>query len=404
MSLTLLVPGSVVVGQDVTVILQVYNNGSADLTNVAPGALNITGTGGLNYDSGPVPATVATLPIGNTVNFTWIYTSTSAGSETFQVGATSDQVAALTPASGTVTLTAPTPTGTGTPTRTMTGTPTYTATPTSTRTGTPTSTVTRTGTATVTPTTMISMALTLSTPTTSTVLGQPMTIVLSVYNGSAVPLTNLAPTAMNITGTGAITQVSGPVAVASLAVGNTANFTWVYNTTAAGTVNLQVGATSTQGSATVQASGSVPILVPTPVSTAVSTSTRTPTATNTPVSSPTTTPTIGATPNTQGITDLLPYPNPFNPLVYPELRVQFTINQRNPNKIGIKIYSASYRLIRAEEWTAADVNTIVNNGYVSYTTDHLQNLANGAYYYYLYATGQDGKTTRSKVDKIIILK
>jgi hypothetical protein len=369
-------PGTIVVGQQLTVVMDVYNNGTSDLTNVLPDTLIIGGTGGAAVISGPTPASDPLLAIGNTVSFTWILDTSAAGTITLQAGASSTEVTALLPASGSVLLTAPTPTLTVTPIP-----PTPTKTP------------------------IMSMSISLQVPA-SVVVGQQLTVILIVNNTGEGTLTNVTPGSLNIAGTGTAAIISGPVpaTVASLAAGNSASFTWVLNTSAPGTVLLQAGAISDQVIASTPASNSVPMLAPTTTPTTVSTAMPTSTQSPVPAITPTFTPTYSPTPGTQGITGLLAYPNPFNPLTSAELRVQFTINQNNADKIAIRIYTASYRLIREEIWASAAKDVILNRGYVSYTSDHLQNLANGVYFYYLYATGADGKETRSKIDKVIILK
>jgi hypothetical protein len=89
MSVSLNVPAISVVGQQMTVVEVVYNNGSSALTTVQPGSM-VAG-GQVTYVSGPAPASDPTLAIGATINFTWVYTVSAAGTATFQDNATSAQ-------------------------------------------------------------------------------------------------------------------------------------------------------------------------------------------------------------------------------------------------------------------------------------------------------------------------
>jgi hypothetical protein len=136
-----------------------------------------------------------------------------------------------------------------------------------------------------------------------------------------------------------------------------------------------------------------------PIATYTSTLTA-PTATQTVIN---TSPT--PVPVTVQITGLLAYPNPFNPVIYSNLIFTFNINQPDNviDEIGIRIYSSSYRLIREAAYKGADKDNILNSRRLVYASDNLKGLANGTYYYYIYAV-LGGKEIRSKIDKIIIIK
>jgi hypothetical protein len=136
--------------------------------------------------------------------------------------------------------------------------------------------------------------------------------------------------------------------------------------------------------------------------TAISTPTFTYTATLQAQNTATVTATSTATPDTQAIKNLLPYPNP----VYAsasEIYFGFTLNQKDCDTIGLRIYTVSARLIREVDYSGAAKDTILANGRLRYTTDNFRGLANGTYYYFIYAV-KNKVETRSAIDKIVILK
>ncbi|HRU39375.1 MAG TPA: hypothetical protein P5511_05815, partial [Candidatus Goldiibacteriota bacterium] len=134
------------------------------------------------------------------------------------------------------------------------------------------------------------------------------------------------------------------------------------------------------------------------------TQTRTATPANTATRTVTIAPTYTATPSEQGITDLKPWPNPINPGgTGTEGFIDFKINQKDPENIGIRIYTSSSRLIREIKYDQGSTNLLVNAGRFRYNIQTLEGLSNGTYYYYLYVQ-KGGKETRSKIDKIVIIK
>ncbi len=72
-------PGTVNVGEAITVTMVVTNNGQASALNLAPSVLITSGTGAALRASGPTPTTVLTLTAGSAASFTWVYTATGAG-------------------------------------------------------------------------------------------------------------------------------------------------------------------------------------------------------------------------------------------------------------------------------------------------------------------------------------
>ena len=389
------VPPTVVVGEQLTVILSVLNNGTADLPNVSPGSINKSGTAGLTLLSGPAPVSDPVLAMGDTVDFTWIYNVVSPGTAAFQDGANSDLTTAGPITSSTVDCQNPTPTNTPIiPTATDTVTiPTATAT------------------AVLNP----SMALAISVPMTAEV-GQVLTVILTVTNNGTEDLTTVWPTGMTIGGTANIQGATSPTTPVSLAMGSSVSFTWTYDVLGAGTASFTVAGHSDQATAPPITSSNVDCPNPTPTNTPViptatftATFTRTYTPTMTRTSTPmaptaTFTPTVEATSGTEQITGLVPYPNPFIDNEKNTLYIDFNISQTTGvSEIGIRIYTQAYRRILAVSYTGNNAVNVMAQRKIAITGDSLANLANGTYYYYVYVV-QEGKEVRSKVDKVIILR
>ncbi len=79
-------PSTISNGQQVTVIMDVRNDGTGDAINVAPSAMTVIGTAGLNPASTPTPAALVTSG-GGTASFTWTYNSVSTGTSVFSAKA-----------------------------------------------------------------------------------------------------------------------------------------------------------------------------------------------------------------------------------------------------------------------------------------------------------------------------
>jgi hypothetical protein len=120
---------------------------------------------------------------------------------------------------------------------------------------------------------------------------------------------------------------------------------------------------------------------------------------------PTFTPTPSKTPDTQAITEVLPYPNPVDPAdpAVTQVFISFKINQENPDAIGLKIYTSASRLIRNVRVTGPAAINIAKNRIFNYGKAELNGLSSGVYYYYLYAE-KGGVITRSRIDKLMVLK
>ena len=127
------------------------------------------------------------------------------------------------------------------------------------------------------------------------------------------------------------------------------------------------------------------------------------TSQNTPTFTRTVTMTPTETPEIQAIDDLLPYPNPYDPSGGGDMTFGFTVGQNNCDAIGLKMYTASYRLVRKAMCGAAEKNSASNRKRIELKAYELGGLANGTYYYYIYSE-KGGVVTRSRIDKIVIMK
>ncbi|HRU38462.1 MAG TPA: hypothetical protein P5511_01195, partial [Candidatus Goldiibacteriota bacterium] len=321
-----------------------------------------------------------------------------------------------------------------TSTYTMQPTATYTATAvnTATRTSTVTMTYTATRTITPSPTTVPggSIIASIVAPSVGVVGGQ-ITVVMNVFNNGTIAIDDISASVLVVSNPSALSIVSGPAGnIATLAPGTGDSFTWVYNVdTEAANVTLSglasgfnsitsaVVATSLTASNdiqcqnptfTVTATGTFTRTVtntPTYTSTVTSTFTRTasPTAQNTATFTRTVTLTPTITPSVQEVKDLVPFPNPAQPQNRTDMTVSFNVNQKDCDAIGMKIYSSSLRLIKVIEPDSSQVQGMIDSGRFIYSARELDGLANGTYYYVLYVK-QGTKETRSRVDKIVILK
>ncbi|MEI7542819.1 MAG: glycosyl hydrolase family 18 protein, partial [bacterium] len=142
---------------------------------------------------------------------------------------------------------------------------------------------------------------------------------------------------------------------------------------------------------------------PQPTSTSVNTMTKTPTVTNTSVViiTPTYTNTPQAEPTTQAfkINDLLAYPNPYNP-VAGNLLVDFVLT-KNIIKLQYKIFTVAGRLIRTDQ---VAINLAAGKQTVAFSKGIFETLSQGVYYYVISVTSDSGETTKSKIDKVILLR
>jgi len=291
------------------------------------------------------------------------------------------------------------------------------------------------------------------------VVGGQVTIIMNVTNSGTIAIDNITPSALAISVPAALSWFSGPspASFASLAAGAGDSFTWVYdvvavapavtlsgsadgfnsitaapvssgivsgpvpsgmdclNPTPTFTVTRTVTRTSTPTPTFTVTSTSTRTVTPTPTFTATVTFTFTFTRTGTPTITLTITPTSQNTntftptptkvPDTQAINNVVPYPNPAVPGAGTVISFDFVLNRLDYESIGIKIYTAAYRLIRDTSFQKGDMH-ILNDRTLRYdTAPYLSKLSNGVYFYYLYAKAKNGtEVTRSKIDKIIIIR
>ncbi len=74
-------PATVSIGQDITVTMTVFNNGSPSALSVTPSTLNVVHlpSGDATYHTGPSPASWSVIPGGERRDFTWTYAAANAG-------------------------------------------------------------------------------------------------------------------------------------------------------------------------------------------------------------------------------------------------------------------------------------------------------------------------------------
>ncbi len=371
-------PASAASGQNITVVMLVVNTGGNAANNVAPSALSQSGGGAATLVSGPIPANT-TINGNSQTSFTWVYNVVICSNITFSgtVSGTDavDGVVLTTGSISSNTFTCAT--ATNTPVNTATNTPT------------------------VTPTIAINLVINnITISPSSGGQGQIITVVIQVKNNGTNTANNVVPSAPALTAgsTGSVTLQGSAPAATAIGAGAQASFTWVYqvtsgpgttvtfNDTASGTDAVD-GVTDTSAPATSNTFSCSP-----------ATMTQTPTITATP--------TYTATPLATGVTvgPPLPYPNPINPVIQP-LKIKVNITPSDVEKITLKIYTASYRLIKQHTFDGKAAQLVASSGVLQCddSDDNLKDLSEGSYYYVVIAE-KGGVKVRSKIDKIIILK
>ncbi len=140
------------------------------------------------------------------------------------------------------------------------------------------------------------------------------------------------------------------------------------------------------------------------------TATPTLTATQTVFLSTTSTQTMTTTctptplPGKLAIGPVKPYPNPYNPGTGLPLKIAVNVTTGDIDNMTLKIYTASYRLVKEQVFRGADIQE-VSDGLVvlQYDSTNLAVLSSGTYYYIVMAE-KGGTKVKSKSDAIIILK
>jgi len=293
----------------------------------------------------------------------------------------------------------PTSSYTASPTLTSTKTFTYTASPTSTMTFTPSVTQTQSFTLTATGTQTPTPSLT----ATPTYTGTPTQTITNTVTQTDTPVVSATPTytitmtptniilSWTITPTGTITQTC----TATPSFSSTFTLTWTFTPTF--TLTNTITATYTY---TITSSATN-----TPVNTLTVTNSQTPvinSPTNTQtmlIAQPTPTATIWQVSTAKGTKV---FPNPINPDKIPYLNFCCNFDQ-DTDKITVKIYTVSYRLIKEYVFYEPQMQQVIAQGYVQCDAGKLNDLSNGTYYYVI-ITGTQGKTIKKAIGKFIIIK
>ncbi len=339
--------------------------------NAVQWASNGNGTFDIALDEIKLMPVIASTP---TYTHTLTYTQTATNTATFTNTATRTNTAVNTA------------TNTYTNTYTSTYTLTHTATYTNTLTATYTYTVTHTPSETVTtggPTLTFTHTFTNTYTSTST---------YTATHTATSTATNVPPSSTN---TSVFTSTHTPVNMATFTHTGTNTYT---NTPVPPT------ATSTASNTSTRTYTQTPTntMTRTPTHTFTNTYTYTHTETVVPSSTNTYTFTATITPTPtpsdakeQEIKDILLYPHPYD-AKNGNLKIKYTITKR-AQSVKLLIYSSAFRLIREVE-IGMELHAGTHIGEVK--SSQIKTLANGTYYFVV----KDSEGTRSKADKIIVLK
>jgi peptidoglycan/xylan/chitin deacetylase (PgdA/CDA1 family) len=339
-----------------------------------------------------------------TMQSTPTFTRTSTGTGTATYTSTASNTLTYT-ATRTITLTAsatasmsPTPTYTGTWTTTAMPSHTYTSTVTRTMTQTPadTATYTRTDTPVITPTNTKIVTPT-DTPA-GTLTGTPVVTATMTASPALTKTDTPQPTETgSLSPVQTFTGTYTPVATDTLTPEMTVTFTWTAVTTYTATAQPSPSYTASRTA--------MPSVTRTwtPSATQTQTAARTPTPTVTitaslfPTAAATATPTI--IPGTElRITDLLAYPNPYNP-AKGDLMFGFDTNI-TVDRVTIRIYTSAYRRIMEE----TESGGFYGRSVVIIKSWKLGELANGTYYVLVSGEAADGKKAAAKIVELVILR
>jgi len=282
-----------------------------------------------------------------------------------------------------------TPENTHTNTATSTHTSSYTATATSTATAVNTNTATHTNTSTGVPTMPLTATFTatntaVNTPTnTNTVINTATSTIVFTGTHTQTPV-NTSTNTLTHTGTHTYTPVPPSATATSSRTFTPVPPTLTFTNTRTNTATATFTGTHTPAHTFAQ--------------TFTNTFTNTYTATTIPSATYTPTPTNTLIPSDakeQEIKDVFVYPHPYDARA-DSLKIKFTLKKRT-SEVRLKVYSSAFRLIKEVEiGKALYAGTHVGQIKAS----QLRQLANGTYYFVLI----DGEGTRSKSDKLIIVK
>ncbi|MEA3309025.1 MAG: hypothetical protein U9Q70_05885 [Chloroflexota bacterium] len=198
-------PTAVNVGQTFPITLTVMNNGDAAAQNLTAGTLDMSESGA-SYNSGPTPNAAPWLSGGNTTIFIWTYHADSTGTVSW--------------------------------TGTVTGTDVNDS---------------RIVTATATSPNMLieepaALLCTLNAAPVSVGTGRLVTVTMTLTNTGEATARDATPAGLSLGGNGTANLVAGPTgAPSAISGGGTTQFTWIYQASAAGTVNWTGDATGTDG-------------------------------------------------------------------------------------------------------------------------------------------------------------
>ncbi|MFP4466671.1 MAG: glycoside hydrolase family 9 protein [Candidatus Goldiibacteriota bacterium] len=145
----------------------------------------------------------------------------------------------------------------------------------------------------------------------------------------------------------------------------------------------------------------IPDDTPTDTPTYTYTFTQTPTYTNTPEF--THTPDPEPTKEELEITDLIFYPNPYNPDSGASPKISFKITRTDVDSVSIRIYTSNLRLVREAVFEGDELSYIMNSKEIDYPGFGFKSMANGIYFYVITA-GYKGEMIKSKIGQMILLR
>ena len=177
-----------------------------------------------------------------------------------------------------------------------------------------------------------------------------------------------------------------------------------YTPTPSITLTLTASASSTLTSTPVFTSTNTFTSTGTATPASTGTCTQTPQATNTYIvtwlPTATATQTVATQPSALILSDVRPYPNPFNPSRNGEMGIGFNVT-RDCGAVKFNLYTTGFRLIRRIE---LDGNYYAGDNAVMMESNNFESLANGLYLFRLIASGTDGIGRAACTGEVIILR